>query len=913
MINIKNNWMLRFCVMVATAHLPAAIGAQSPPAVLHLRNGGHVPGQIVSCDQPNAVRWKSDLFAAPFLFPVDLLNTINFPIPPEIARPPGDYCLELSGGDVLFGTLTAMSGDQAEMEVPRVGRLRIQRSRINRMYRWRSSADVIYLGPNGLTGWQETSARKGWREEQGQPWTDQDGVTIRRDFQLPARSMIEFELSWKNRPDFVLALGVGESETSLQRAFRFEVWEHDLIVQRETEQEADVASVGEIKPGPGRVHLLAYLDQEQGSALVFSSEGKHVADLKVVSTQLRVQGGISLTNKRGDIRMERLRIGRWNGERPQQVEGDRSRIHRVDGSIVYGQVKSFDPARKEFLIVQGRSETRIPEAQIAAVYLSIPAHDRPLGLAAVYQDGCRISGELLKVDPQSLTLSVPGISDALVLPVEGLRSLVTLRAQETPPAIGEQAGILELEGARLPGRLINGREAPDASCLVWQPQGSLQAAALRPGCAGKIIYRDTPAAPSPSPPRTQPAPPPQGAAGFVVGFLSALNGNQPAQPSGKRKCLYLVTGDVIPSEISSIDDKGVTFRTSLSSSTFVPHEKVQAVELSHDGNTSVRVTKAKRERLLMLPRMQKDNPPTHLLRSRNGDFLRGRLIKMDDRKLELEIHLENKEIPRDRLSLIVWLHPELASTEKEASKDAPTSRTELRVQAVRHDGIRLTFHADRFADGFLSGKSDVLGPCQVSLKDVDQILIGRSIEKAAAQLAYQQWKLQDAPQPKSAQADPDSPSAGTESPLVGKPAPDFELDLLQGKKFRLSTARGKVVILDFWATWCGPCIQAMPQVERVADEFKDRGVQLIAVNLQEDAKQISSMLQRHKLHPEVALDIDGAVAEKYAAVAIPQTVVIDRQGVVARLFVGGGTHLGDQLHEVIKGLLNEGESKQPTP
>ena len=120
-----------------------------------------------------------------------------------------------------------------------------------------------------------------------------------------------------------------------------------------------------------------------------------------------------------------------------------------------------------------------------------------------------------------------------------------------------------------------------------------------------------------------------------------------------------------------------------------------------------------------------------------------------------------------------------------------------------------------------------------------------------------------------------------------------------------------MVILDFWATWCGPCLQAMPQVERVADEFRDRGVTLIAVNLQEEPKQISSMLERHKLRPTVALDRDGAVAEKYAANAIPQTVIIDREGKVARLYVGGGPHLGDQFRDALDTLLKTAPANLP--
>src|SRR5690606_22351742 len=98
--------------------------------------------------------------------------------------------------------------------------------------------------------------------------------------------------------------------------------------------------------------------------------------------------------------------------------------------------------------------------------------------------------------------------------------------------------------------------------------------------------------------------------------------------------------------------------------------------------------------------------------------------------------------------------------------------------------------------------------------------------------------------------------AGTESALVGQQAPDFQLELLDGTPFRLSEHQGRVVVLDFWATWCGPCVQSMPEVERVAGEFADRGVELIAVNLEEPASQITSMLERHKLNVTVALDQD---------------------------------------------------------
>jgi peroxiredoxin len=235
-----------------------------------------------------------------------------------------------------------------------------------------------------------------------------------------------------------------------------------------------------------------------------------------------------------------------------------------------------------------------------------------------------------------------------------------------------------------------------------------------------------------------------------------------------------------------------------------------------------------------------------------------------------------------------------------------------RVQVLRSDGIRLTFFAEQMADASLSGTSDVLGACRVALNQVDQLLIGAAIEKEAALLAYQQWKLHNALEPKDGGdgGSGDGGMTGIDSPMVGKLAPEFELQLLDGKKFRLSETRGRVIVLDFWATWCGPCIQAMPQVDAAVRDFADQGVQLIAVNLEEAPKKITAMLERHKLEMTVALDRDGAVAGKYGANAIPQTVIIDREGKVARLFVGGGPQFGDQVREALRAVL-EPDKKDP--
>jgi thiol-disulfide isomerase/thioredoxin len=903
----------RLFSLLAVALLASAARAGDPPPaspqqpVLHLANGGFAAGEIRASTKPGVLSWQAASFVSPFDFAASEVNAIQWPPPPSLPKPSGDFCFELAAGDVLFGSLVALNEKDAELDVPRLGRIHVQRSNLHRIYRWRDGADLIYLGPNGLLGWREPAGQKNWREESGQPWTDREGSSIRGDFGLPARASIEFEISWKSKPDFIFALGVDDKENTIKRAFRFEAWGGDLVVQRELEQEADLAVVQEVAPGPGRTHLQAYLDQEKGRILVFSPGGKQLADLKVASAKPAAQPGVYLANIRGDVRLEWLRIGRWNGEIPREAHTDQARIHLADGSIIYGQLTGLQAASKELIFTTEKGASRIPEDQAASVFLSLPKDEEPRMVRAVYQDGSRVSGELTKVEDGVLALTVPGFKEPARLPLAGLRALVVLR-HDPSEVKGTSTARLEVEGVRLPGRLADGREGPDASCLAWLPVGSTTASPLRPGASGKLVFRDPP---PPQPKQSAQAPGRPTAAGFAVRFAQALAETPAPEGTAERRSLFLRSGDVIPSEITGITEEGVTFKTSMSNSTFVAHDKVKAVELAPESTTvSVKLSKTKRERLLTLPRMQKASPPTHLIRSKNGDYLRGRVVTMDGKRLQVETRLENKELPRDRISRIIWLHADELDPSK---KPKPTSQA-TRIQAVRNDGIRVTFAPEQVADNTVTGKSEILGACRVRIGEVDQILFGGGIEEAAALLTYGQWKLQNAPEPTlpSDGGSSGGGSSGTESPLVGKPAPDFELELLDGKKFHLAASKGKVVVLDFWATWCGPCIQAMPQVAKTTSEFPENDVILVAVNLQETSPQIKAMLERHQLHiPRVALDKDGAIAEKYQAHAIPQTVVISREGKISRLFIGGGPHLDDQLRDAIKATLSGEKPAEP--
>ena len=895
----------RRLLLITVVAATGLVGADGPPAspVLRLANGGFAAGALAESAGPGELRWRSPDFAAPLAFALNAVNAVQWPPPATYPEPAGEWGVELAGGDLVFGGLVSLDDKALVLETGRLGRLAIDRAHVHRLYRRDKNGALIYSGPRGLDGWEPQVPKDQWREEAGQPVSDRPEALIAGNFGLPELAVVDVELSWKGKPDFELALGmpipirtVAEGKAA-RRAFRFEVWDGQVVVTRELDHAADVAAVGPAAEGSGRVQLRAYLDQAKGRILVVAADGTPTADLTVApkaGTKPEVFGGVTLTNLGGTTRLERLRIGRWDGKPPRVTAADQPRLVRADGNIAAGAVERYDASSREFILKLDDGETRVPADQVADITVSAPRDEPPRAIRAVYADGTRLGGALEKVEGDAVVVAVPGFEGPTRLPVAGLRALV-VPAPAAPAPSKEGAGTLELAGLSLPGHLEPGPG------LRWRPDGGEAAPPLRPSASGRIVYREAkPAVAVAAAPPSEPA-----AARGIRVFARALGVGataKKAEPVVVRRALHLRTGDVIPCEVTSIDEAGVRFTTALSAQTFVAHDKVKAVELAPLDANFIRLTKSKRERLLTLPRMQRDSPPTQLLRSTNGDYLRGRVASMDAASLQVESRLETKTIPRDRVARVIWFHADELDPPK-AAADAEAGGA-VRAQAVRADGIRLTFRPEAVDGATISGQSDVLGACKVALAEVDQLLIGGAIEKAAAGLTYGRWTLRKAVEPKFVAGG--AIASGTDSPLVGQPAPDFTLDMLEGKPFHLAASRGKeVVVLDFWATWCGPCMQSMPAVEGVAGEFKDKGVRLVAVNLQEAPAAIKAVLQRQKLSVDVALDRDGGVADKYGATAIPQTVIIGRDGKVARLFVGGGPELAANLRAALEAVQKE--------
>lgn len=130
-------------------------------------------------------------------------------------------------------------------------------------------------------------------------------------------------------------------------------------------------------------------------------------------------------------------------------------------------------------------------------------------------------------------------------------------------------------------------------------------------------------------------------------------------------------------------------------------------------------------------------------------------------------------------------------------------------------------------------------------------------------------------------------SMGSRVPVVGTPAEDFRLVDLEGKPQSLSQYKGKVVLLNFWATWCKPCTTEMPAMQTTYDKLRDKGFVVLAINELEDDAKVRDHIKQHGHTFPVLMDRDNKVANQFGVFGLPVSVFIDEKGVVQEYVKGG--------------------------
>ena len=142
-------------------------------------------------------------------------------------------------------------------------------------------------------------------------------------------------------------------------------------------------------------------------------------------------------------------------------------------------------------------------------------------------------------------------------------------------------------------------------------------------------------------------------------------------------------------------------------------------------------------------------------------------------------------------------------------------------------------------------------------------------------------------------------------PVSGIAPIDFQVDSLEGSARSLADYRDRIVFLNFWATWCPPCVEEMPSMQRLADILEPEGLVVVAVNVQEDRALVERFMSDHGLSFEVLLDRRGQVGQSYAVRGLPTTVILDRNGAILARKVGFAYWDTDEKIDLFRTILGQ--------
>jgi peroxiredoxin len=213
------------------------------------------------------------------------------------------------------------------------------------------------------------------------------------------------------------------------------------------------------------------------------------------------------------------------------------------------------------------------------------------------------------------------------------------------------------------------------------------------------------------------------------------------------------------------------------------------------------------------------------------------------------------------------------------------------------NGGRLGLAVERFEKDFIRGHHPEYGRCQVPMPLVFSLQTSKPAPSDSMR-SLASWHLIPA-------VEPVIPGSGGESsPTLGKEAATFKLPLLAGGDFDLKADRGKIVVLDFWATWCAPCIKSIPGLIEAIGTFPKEQVKLIGVNQGESAEAVKRFIETRQWQFTVAMDADQKVAQQYGVSGIPHTVIVGPDGKVAWVKTGFSPEGAAEAAQAIKTLLS---------
>jgi peroxiredoxin len=841
------------------------LGGRLASAEFRWRGGDTLAGELVSMTD-RTVRIQSRFFEEPIELDRSVLESVRFVWPAqEMVRANADYELVLKDGSTLHTDIERIREGAVWINDSRFGRVRIP---IQQCALVRAMGTVQYEWAGDLADWKHLEAEgtlvgpRWFVDANGALATTSENAKLWLPLQLKESFVLSIRFADKNKADFVISTG-RDADSSL----RVGTIGENIVIG--TADDFEIA--GEVQEGPFSVQLVWNAGTKELS--MRSPEGKILA----ITHEKGVcdKSGILIHNQGSQLTIDALRVSRGlastvsenvsnpsfpfatfaSGEkvemRSAQLENGEWSFESLDGKIVHPKaefsVLQFGPIQKAEpnTVVPGTTKVR-------------------------WRDGSWLQFETLSIGDGALHVRLNVSMPMLDCSLSAIDRILIAGTEVRGASLDK----LVVGSNRMTGQLQFG----DAkSPLRWQCNGQRQPTAIASEIPLEVTFE--------------------------------RRGNAKDTATGFRDILYFVNGDVVPCLLSTMNATSTTVSTPLGGIERVPNAVLSSIELNADG-TKLRhsFTKESREMMLTIPRTGEASLTTHVLLGSNGDLLRGSVIALSDETVELDSKQEPMLVDRDRVLAIAYLAQPKGKMEQ--SKDEPPKDADPIVQLGQfpelamklRGGYRLTARFVSVADQQIHCESQWIGNCKIPFEQIEAIATLKP--NFGSDLSpYSAWATQFATAPRWSSNQPSEAAPGS---MLGKKVPEFQLSALDGSTFKLSEYNGRVVVLDFWATWCGPCVASLPEYLEAMREFAATDAVFLGVNSSETPEVVRSFVESKKLEGFNSLfDFDQSLLNTMGVGGIPHTVVIGPSGEVAHVHVGYTVGAAKEVAQVIRQLLQK--------
>ncbi|MFN8741250.1 MAG: TlpA family protein disulfide reductase [Pirellula sp.] len=902
--------------------------------------------------------WKCNAFLEPMVVPWNVVDSISQNLTNEKVKEIDEtqlYVVEFENGESISGRIEQLDERTIKLTSNRYAPTQIDLDRIRAILRVHHSS-YEGVGRLSVNEWKQVLPAKKkdvpdtWLSKAGSIETAIAGSSIAQTGTLPSLAVVDVDVAWTHsNPNWTLTVGNNLPKLELRVRKLEQRDELSITLLFEEESVADIVTVMIPSMGVESLRLKILCDLEEGR-FVLQQNGRAIGEIasqsKSKPTQSKLDNRVrfQVTNDApGGMILRELKVSRSPFSMTRTVEGDSvaetssvadttsapvpddrlSKVLLTTGKSHIGVIKAnetqsgglrLDTIDGEKLSIAISDIERVEYAMKSAKGPSDPESITEPPNQEEYcvvqtKDGERFAGKTLKHSKDQLTLICSSLPTPIGFSVNDVSSIQFISNVSPVNVNVERAVLMKLvcDEVHSNGKLVpseNVKTDTLGSGWAWRPAGLSGEFLINPSINGTIdiIRNGTEARPTDGQARN-------------LSLRTDIYGRSldPGEPA-----LYLASGDSLPGKLVRLDNGTLTFSSELFGESSLDASQVKGIrQLVYTGTD--RLDDILLKRLLTVPRMARQSPPAHLVVSRDGDMIRGNVTFIDEDLLRIEVREEEREIWMKNVAEIVWLDPAPKNSDSDKPTDTSTdngsvdsaepdrqsgelSGVRASCQLVMSKGSVVSLIPGKIEDGLLLGVHPLLGECNIPLEQTIQILFGNEMEKSRSTSRFAKWKLRHAIDPKFVSEEADAAS-GEASELVGKPAVDFELKALDGKVINLSALRGRVVVLDFWASWCGPCRKSLPVIQRIAEDFGNEAFSFYAVNVDEEPNVVQGSAIVLGISNNCLLDPKGTISKAYGASAIPYTVVIDKEGIVRRVFVGANDEAFNTLRESISKYL----------